>query len=47
MNDDDKVDMGDTLKKLPHDPKEAMKDDFEQTKEDMEDMKDKVVGDDE
>ena len=44
---DNKTHATDTLKDLPHDPKGAMKRDVEQTKADMENMKDKVTGDDE
>jgi hypothetical protein len=37
----------DTIKEMKDDPKQALKEDYEQTKADMENMKDKVVGDDE
>ncbi|MCC2630440.1 MAG: hypothetical protein K0S38_249 [Candidatus Paceibacter sp.] len=46
MKDDNKVDASDTIKKMGDDPKEAMKQDYDQTKADMENMKDKMMGDD-
>lgn len=41
-----RVNAGDTLKRLPEDPKDAMKDDYDQTKADMENIKDRVTGED-
>jgi hypothetical protein len=46
MHDDNKIHATDTIKKMGDNPKEAMKDDFEQTKADMQNMKDKMTNDD-
>ncbi|MBX4198413.1 hypothetical protein KW782_03710 [Candidatus Parcubacteria bacterium] len=49
MNDDNKTNMTDTIKDLKDNPKEAMKEDYDQTKADMANMKDnlkeKITGD--
>ncbi len=45
MKDDNKVHAGDTLRDMAKDPKEALKKDHEQTKADMENVKDKVTHD--
>jgi hypothetical protein len=46
MKDDNKQHATDTLRDLTKNPKEALKEDYDQTKADMQQMKEKVMGDD-
>jgi hypothetical protein len=43
MKDDNKTHVSDTLKDLKDDPKEALQNDYEQTKADMQNIKDKAT----
>ncbi len=45
MNNDNKQNVGDTLKEMKDDPKKALEEDFEQTKADMSNIKDKILDD--
>lgn len=40
-----KIDAGDTIKRLPDEPKDAIRDDYGQTKADMNNLKEKLAGD--